>query len=152
MSETLRALIVDDEELARRGLEIRLQEMPDIEVCGHCRNGREAVRDVQSLKPDMVFLDIQMPGMDGFETLRSFAGPDMPAVVFVTAYAQHAIQAFEANALDYLLKPIDDRRLQQAIERVRAHRATVAAAEHRDRLLKLICDITGEEITLDAAL
>lgn len=152
MKETLRALIVDDEELARRGLEIRLRDIPDIEVCGHCRNGREAVRDVQALNPDIVFLDIQMPGMDGFETLQGFAGPSMPSVIFVTAYAEHAIQAFEANALDYLLKPIDDRRLQQALARVRDHRATVAAAEHRDRLLKLICDITGEEITLDAAL
>lgn len=152
MGDLLRALIVDDEELARRGLEIRLEPMDDIEVCGHCRNGREAIAEVRSLKPDIVFLDIQMPGMDGFETLQGFAGPDMPAVIFVTAYAQHAIQAFEANALDYLLKPIDDKRLAQAIGRVRAHRATVAAAEHRDRLLKLICDITGEEITLDAAL
>jgi two-component system LytT family response regulator len=152
MSKTLRALIVDDEQLARRGLEIRLSALAGIEICGQSRNGREAVVAVRELKPDIVFLDIQMPGMDGFETLRAFAGPDMPAVIFVTAYAQHAIQAFEANALDYLLKPIDDRRLHKSVERVRDHLATVQAADHRDRLLKLICDITGEEITLDAAL
>lgn len=152
MSEKLRALIVDDEQLARRGLEIRLERLEDIEICGQSRNGREAVLDVRRLKPDIVFLDIQMPGMDGFETLQAFAGPDMPAVIFVTAFAEHAIQAFEANALDYLLKPIDDRRLLQAIARVREHRASLSAAEHRDRLLKLICDITGEELTLDAAL
>ncbi len=152
MTQPLRALIVDDEQLARRGLEIRLAALPDIEICGQSRNGREAVAHVRELKPDIVFLDIQMPGMDGFETLRSFAGPKMPAVIFVTAYAQHAIDAFEANALDYLLKPIDDRRLRKSVERVREHLATVQAADHRDRLLKLICDITGEEITLDAAL
>ena len=152
MTQSLRALIVDDEELARRGLEIRLAMHPDIEICGQSRNGREAVEHVRQLRPDLVFLDIQMPGMDGFDTLRAFAGPDMPIVIFVTAFAQHAIDAFEANALDYLLKPIDDRRLDKAMTRVREHLAAVSAASHRDRLLKLICDITGEEITLDAAL
>ncbi len=152
MSGKLRALIVDDEELARRGLELRLQSDQDIEICGQSRNGREAVEHVRELKPDIVFLDIQMPGMDGFETLRAFAGADMPAVIFVTAFAEHAIRAFEANALDYLLKPIDDRRLKRAIERVREHLATRDAIGHRDQLLKLICDITGEEVTLDTAL
>ncbi len=152
MAGTLRALIVDDEELARRGLELRLQGDPGIEICGQSRNGREAVAHVRDLKPDIVFLDIQMPGMDGFETLRAFAGTDMPAVIFVTAFAEHAIRAFEANALDYLLKPIDDRRLKRAIDRVREHLATRDAIGHRDQLLKLICDITGEEVTLDTAL
>ena len=152
MPETLRALIVDDEELARRGLEIRLSNDPHIEICGQSRNGREAVQHVRELEPDIVFLDIQMPGMDGFETLREFAGAQMPAVIFVTAYAEHAIRAFEENALDYLLKPIDDRRLRRAIRRVREYVASREAVDHRDQLLKLICDITGEELTLDAAL
>lgn len=152
MADTLRALIVDDEELARRGLELRLAKEPNIAICGQSRNGREAVKHVRELQPDIVFLDIQMPGMDGFETLRAFAGTHMPAVVFVTAFAEHAIRAFEANALDYLLKPIDDRRLRRAVQRVREHLATRTAVDHRDQLLKLICDITGEEVTLDAAL
>lgn len=152
MAETLRTLIVDDEELARRGLELRLMSEPNLEICGQCQNGREAVAAVQTLKPNLVFLDVQMPGMDGFETLRRIAGHDMPAVVFVTAFAEHAIRAFEENAVDYLLKPIDDQRLKKAIERVREHLAAQKAEGHRDRLLKLICDITGESITLDKAL
>ncbi|MEM7283249.1 MAG: response regulator, partial [Pseudomonadota bacterium] len=144
MPVELRALIVDDEELARRGLEIRLGSVENLSICGHCRNGREAVEAVQELKPNLVFLDVQMPGMDGFETLKQFAGSHMPAVVFVTAFAEHAIRAFEENAIDYLLKPIDDRRLYKAIDRVREHFAVMNAENHRDRLLKLICDMTGE--------
>ena len=148
----LRALVVDDEELARRGLEIRLKSNPYIEICGQSRNGREALQAVDELKPDVVFLDIQMPGMDGFETLREMANPDMPVVIFVTAYDKYAIQAFEANALDYLLKPIDDRRLDEAIERTRDYLQSRSAVAHRSRLLKLICEITGEELTLEQAL
>ena len=109
-SPELRALIVDDEGLARRGLEIRLGAISDLEVCGHARNGREALTAVAELKPDIVFLDIQMPGMDGFDVLKGIAGPDMPLVIFVTAYSEYAIRAFEANALDYLLKPVSKKR------------------------------------------
>ncbi len=152
MTDRLRTLIVDDEELARRGLEIRLESEADVEICGRARNGREAVAMVRELKPDLMFLDIQMPGMDGFDTLRELAGSEMPSVVFVTAFAEHAVRAFEANALDYLLKPIDDRRLKAALDRVRGHRQAAQATEHRSRLLKLICDITGEELTLEGAL
>ena len=152
MPEELRALIVDDEELARRGLEIRLASVDNLTICGHCRNGREAVESVQTLKPNLVFLDVQMPGMDGFETLKQLAGIDMPAVVFVTAFAEHAIRAFEENAIDYLLKPIDDRRLYIAIDRVREHLAARNAEGHRDRLLNLICDLSGESLTLEQAL
>ncbi len=148
----LRVLIVDDEELARRGLEIRLETASDIEVCGHSRNGREALDDVVRLKPDIVFLDIQMPGMDGFDVLRHMAGPEMPVVIFVTAYAEYAIRAFEANALDYLLKPIDEARLHAAVERAREQLDVREAMGHRARLLKLICDLTGEELTLEQAL
>lgn len=150
--EKLRALLVDDEELARRGLEIRLQSNPHVEVCGHSRNGREALLAVSELKPDIVFLDIQMPGMNGFETLQEMAAPEMPVVIFVTAYDKYAIQAFEANALDYLLKPIDDNRLRDAVDRAREHIDSLSAVTHRSRLLKLICEITGKELTLDQAL
>ncbi|MEM8814492.1 MAG: LytTR family DNA-binding domain-containing protein [Pseudomonadota bacterium] len=147
-----RVLIVDDEALARRGLEIRLAEFEDFEVCGQSRNGREALRDLAEHKPELVFLDIQMPGMDGFEVLRRMAGPDMPAVIFVTAYAEHAIRAFEANALDYLLKPIDEPRLRAALDRAREQLDTRAVRQHRERLLKLICELTGKELTLQEAL
>lgn len=148
----LRALLVDDEELARRGLEIRLEDHPHVEVCGHCRNGREALGAVRELKPDIVFLDIQMPEMDGFETLQAMAATDMPVVIFVTAYDKYAVRAFEANALDYLLKPINDERLAEAVERAREQIDSLAAVTHRSRLLKLICEITGEERTLEQAL
>ena len=148
----LRVLIVDDEKLARRGLEIRMQTAGDIEICGHSRNGREALADIAELKPDIVFLDIQMPGMDGFDVLRQMAGPDMPIVIFVTAYAEYAIRAFEANALDYLLKPIDEPRLHAALDRARKQLDIREATGHRARLLKLICDLTGKEYTLEQAL
>ncbi|MFK8054109.1 MAG: LytR/AlgR family response regulator transcription factor [Woeseiaceae bacterium] len=148
----LRAIVVDDESLARRGLEIRLENVADVHICRHCENGREAVAAVDELKPDLVFLDVQMPGMDGFETLRKFSGPDMPWVIFVTAFSEHAIEAFEANAIDYLLKPIDDQRLAVALDRVRAARQASAAEQHRDKLLKMICDMTGENIGLSKAL
>ena len=148
----LRALIVDDEELARRGLEIRLRAISDIDVCGHARNGREALKAVAELEPDIMFLDIQMPGMDGFDVLREIAGPDMPLVIFVTAYSEYAIRAFEANALDYLLKPIDEPRLEAAVARAREQLSVNEAMSHRTRLLKLICDLTGEELSLEEAL
>jgi len=148
----LKALIVDDEDLARRGLEIRLQRFADVEICGECRNGREAIDAVRDRLPDVVFLDVQMPGIDGFEVLRRLSGSRMPIVIFVTAYDEFALRAFEANALDYLLKPINDERLAAAIER--AHQALDArlASEHRSKLLKLVCELTGRELTLEGAI
>ncbi len=148
----LKALIVDDEELARRGLEIRLEKFSDISVCAQSRNGREALEDARKHSPDLMFLDIQMPGMDGFEVLRRMSGNDMPAVIFVTAYNEFALQAFDANALDYLLKPINDERLAEAIERARKTLDEKLAQEHRNHLLKFICEITGKEVTLEGAL
>ena len=148
----LKALIVDDEELARRGLEIRLQKFSDIEICGQSRNGREALLAAQEQSPDLIFLDVQMPGMDGFEVLRRLSGADMPAVIFVTAYDEFALQAFDANALDYLLKPINDDRLAEAIERARISLDQRQAQDHRAHLLKFICEMTGKELTLEGAL
>jgi len=148
----LKALIVDDEELARRGLEIRLEKFPDISVCAHSRNGREALAAVREHSPDLMFLDIQMPGMDGFEVLRRLSGREMPTVVFVTAYDEFALQAFDANALDYLLKPINDDRLLEAIERARQTRDEKLANLHRNKLLKFVCELTGRELTLETAL
>lgn len=148
----MRVLIVDDEELARRGLEIRLLKMTDVEICGHSRNGREALEAVPRLRPDVIFLDIQMPGMDGFDVLRALAGPQMPIIIFATAFDRFAIQAFEANALDYLLKPIDEQRLDAAMQRARRQLAEREASEHRSRLLSLVCRLSGEELTLEQAL
>ena len=148
----LKALIVDDEELARRGLHIRLQKFDDVEICGECRNGREAIDAVREKSPDIVFLDVQMPGIDGFEVLRRLSGSDMPTVIFVTAYDEFALKAFEANALDYLLKPINDDRLAAAIERARQARDDKLAGEHRSKLLKLVCELTGREVTLEGAI
>ncbi len=148
----LEALIVDDEELARRGLEIRLKSFDGLSVCGQCRNGREALEAIRARRPDIVFLDVQMPGMDGFDVLRHLSGSDMPAIIFVTAYDEFALKAFEANALDYLLKPINDDRLAEAVERVRRVNDEKASNEHRDRLLKFVCELTGRELSLEDAL
>lgn len=148
----LRALIVDDEELARRGLELRLADFADVEVCGQSRNGREALEHVRTLAPDLMFLDVQMPGMDGFDVLRQLSGSRMPIVIFVTAYDEFALKAFDANALDYLLKPINDERLHDAIERARQAQDKKAADRHRDKLLRFVCELTGRELTLEDAL
>ena len=117
---SIRTLIVDDEPLARRGLELRLRDAPDIEIVRQCANGREALEAITELAPDLMLLDIQMPGMSGLDMLAQVPRESMPMVVFVTAFDRFAIQAFEARALDYLLKPVDDERLRQALERVRA--------------------------------
>ena len=119
-SETLRVLIVDDEELARRGLRRDLAADPAIEVLAECPDGFEAVRAAAELKPDLVLLDIQMPRLNGFEVLE-LLDPEI-AVIFVTAHDEHAVRAFEVNAVDYVLKPVDPSRLLQALERARERR------------------------------
>ena len=142
----LRILIVDDEALARRGLKHRLNNVDDAEVIAEARNGREALKAIRELKPDLVFLDIQMPGIGGFEVIAELQGEDIPAIVFVTAFDEYAIKAFEANALDYLLKPIEDSRLHEALCRVRENLDQKQAIKHKKSLLKLVGQITGENI------
>ena len=150
---TMRALIVDDEPLARRGLQVRLKDVPDVEVIGECSNGRAAVAAIAAEKPDLVFLDIQMPVMDGFAVLRAIQGPEMPLVVFVTAFDEYAIRAFEAHAMDYLLKPVDDARLADALERAREQKDEREAIEHRSRLLALVAELGGvENVSLEELL
>ena len=113
----MRALIVDDEPLAREGVALRLRAFKDVEIVGECENGSSAVEKIVELSPDVVFLDVQMPGMDGFEVLQAVPKDDLPAVIFITAYEQHAVRAFEVYALDYLLKPLEDERFERAVQR-----------------------------------
>lgn len=126
----MRALIVDDEPIARKILREELALLDSIEVVAEAENGEAALLTISSIKPDIVFLDIQLPGMSGFEVLDHLNSGHLPAIVMVTAYDRHAIRAFEAGAVDYLLKPIDPQRLTQAVERVkRIARSPLQAAE-----------------------
>jgi two-component system LytT family response regulator/two-component system response regulator LytT len=121
---TIRALVVDDEQLARDELCFLLKSFDEIEVVGQATNGLEAIEMVEELGPDLLFLDIQMPGLDGFQVVRELMGEqdDVPRFVFVTAFDQYAIRAFEVNAVDYLLKPVEKKRLREAVSRaVRGH-------------------------------
>ncbi|GIV59235.1 LytTR family DNA-binding domain-containing protein [Rhodocaloribacter litoris] len=115
----LRVLIVDDEPLARQRLEDLLAARDDVEIAGTADSGRKAVEAIRTLKPDLVFLDVQMPGLTGVEVVQEVGPEHMPAVIFVTAFDQYAVKAFELAALDYLLKPFDDERFEQAFERAR---------------------------------
>ena len=115
--ETIKTLIVDDEPLARETLRLLLEDVEEITILGECKNGQEAVDALQKEDFDLVFLDIQMPEMNGFEVIEAVGTEKMPVVIFVTAYDQYALQAFEARALDYLLKPFDDERFEQALNR-----------------------------------
>ena len=115
----MRALVVDDEPLARRRIEDLLRHQPDVTLAGTAGDGAAAVEAIRSLRPDLVFLDIQMPGMTGLEVVDAVGAAEMPATIFVTAYDRHAIRAFEVAAVDYLVKPFDDERFAQAIARAR---------------------------------
>ena len=120
---TFRTIIVDDEPLARKGLAIRLQEYNDINIIAQCCNGREAIEAIRAYQVDLMFLDIQMPGLNGFQVIEEITkqGLKMPMVVFATAFDQYAIKAFEVHALDYILKPADEERLNQTIDKVRQY-------------------------------
>jgi two-component system LytT family response regulator len=120
---TITALIVDDEPHARQGLEKALEAFADLEIIGTCENGLQAVKAVNELHPQLLFLDVQMPKLDGFDVLE-LLGEQTPFVIFVTAFDEYAVKAFEENAVDYLLKPVDPVRLQKAIDKIRARAAT----------------------------
>lgn len=130
----MRVLIVDDERLARRGVAVRLRKYRDVEIVGECADGLSAVEKIVDLAPDLVFLDIQMPGMDGFEVLSALPRTRLPNVIFLTAYEQHALRAFEVHALDYLLKPVDDERFAAALERARS----MGDSSSRTRILEML--------------
>lgn len=144
MSEALKAIIVDDESLARKGLRLRLDEIDGVEILDECVNGREALNRIAELRPDLVFLDIQMPGMTGFDVVAKMQQDNMPLIVFVTAFDEYAIEAFNVHAVDYLLKPIETERLKEAVDRAQSHRAADGAVTDKQRLLELIISITGK--------
>src|SRR5215472_5776588 len=145
---SIRTLIVDDEPLARERLRNLLRRENDFEVVGECGNGTEAVRSISDAHPDLVFLDVQMPEVDGFGVIEAIGPRKMPTVIFVTAYDKYALRAFDENALDYLLKPFDERRFQRALERAKEHvgRANGNVAE---RMMALLKDVTPEPKGLD---
>lgn len=138
---TLRALIIDDEPLARSAIREALTPEDAVEVVGELGDGAAAVTAIRRHRPDLVFLDVQMPGMDGFGVLSSLPADELPAVVFVTAFDQFAIRAFEVHAVDYLLKPFDDARLRSAVEQARARIAAEQFDVTRQRLGALLEDL-----------
>jgi two-component system, LytTR family, response regulator len=141
---SIRTILVDDEKLATQGLEMRLAPFEDVEIVATCSNGREAIRKIKTLKPDLVFLDIQMPGFDGFSVVQGVMDIDPPLFVFVTAYSEHAIKAFEAQAVDYLMKPVEPDRLADTMDRVRARLADRRTAEEVERLRNVINEVAPE--------
>ena len=141
---TIRTILVDDEPLAIQGLELRLQQFDDVEIIEKCMNGREAIRAIKTNKPDLVFLDIQMPGFDGFSVVQGLMEVEPPLFVFVTAYSDHAIRAFEAQAVDYLMKPVEESRLADTIERVRQRLAEKRGVEEADKLKEVLAEVAPE--------
>ena len=143
----MRVLIVDDEHLARRGVGLRLKRFKDVEIVGECGDGASAVEKILELAPDLVFLDVQMPGMDGFDVLRALPQGELPSVIFLTAYEQHALRAFEVHALDYLLKPIDDERFSMAVRRARQVQDNGSRIQMVERMIDLLDGETGRYVS-----
>jgi two-component system, LytTR family, response regulator len=145
---TIRTILVDDEKLAIQGLQLRLEAHADVEIIETCLNGREALRAIKTHKPDLVFLDIQMPGFDGFSVVSGLMEVEPPLFVFVTAYSDHAIRAFEAQATDYLMKPVEEDRLAATLDRVRQRLAEKKGVEEavmlKDALAEHAPDVHSE--------
>jgi two-component system, LytTR family, response regulator len=142
--ERIRTLIVDDEPLARKGVRQLLEEDPEVDILGECGDGLEAVEQIKALRPELVFLDIQMPEMDGFAVLDSLNPDELPIVVFVTAYDQHALRAFQVHALDYLLKPFEEERFQEALARAKGQLRQKNGTQLTRRIIEML-DGTREE-------
>lgn len=140
MADGIRVLIVDDEPLGRRRIEDALRSQQDVEIVGMAADGVTAVETIRRLDPDLVFLDVQMPRMSGLEVVKAL-GADMPLTIFVTAYDKHAVDAFELAAVDYLVKPFDDDRFDQALDRARRNLRMETAEQMRDKLLAVLNDL-----------
>lgn len=140
----LRVTLVDDEQLARRGLSMRLANIEGVEIVAECGNGQQALAAVAELAPDLLFLDIQMPGMNGFEVIERLQGDESPLVVFVTAHDEFAVDAFKVHAVDYLLKPVDETRLGEAVTRARQQLDARDRERERARLMAMLVEVKGE--------
>jgi two-component system LytT family response regulator len=145
VSAPVRVLVVDDEPLARSGVRALLERDPEVQVVGEAADGRQAVDAIAAVRPDLVFLDVQMPEMDGFAVLREVGAERMPAVVFVTAYDQFALRAFDVAAVDYLLKPFDDERFALAVDRAKRSLRGADAGDLGRRLVDLLEARTAAE-------
>ena len=145
----IRALIVDDEPLARERIRTLLQDEPEVEIVGECADGRRAVSAIREWKPDLIFLDVQIPEMDGFEVLKAVGPGAMPAVIFVTAYDQYALRAFDVHAIDYLLKPFDRQRFHRALRRAKDQISSEKYDVVNERLLALLEDLKGGQKFLE---
>src|ERR671913_652220 len=141
----IRTLVVDDEPLARERLTNLLSAEPDIEVVGQCRDGEEAATAIVDHTPDLVFLDVQMPALNGFEVIEAVGVEKMPLVIFVTAYDQHALRAFQVKALDYLLKPFDRERFTDALQRARKQVEREETGDLGRRLMALVKDLRKDQ-------
>src|SRR5580658_1335167 len=142
----MKTLIVDDEPIARRVLREELEQFPQVQVIGEAEDGRQALQQIADLQPDLVFLDLQMPLMGGFEVVRNLKGGRLPVIVIVTAFDQHAMEAFEAGAVDYLLKPVNESRLRKAVERAAALQGKpLQVAEHLANIASTPPDASGEQ-------
>ncbi len=140
----IRTILVDDEPLATQGLCLRLEAHDDIEIVATAANGREAIRTIKTHKPDLVFLDIQMPGFDGFSVIQGLMEIEPPLFVFVTAYGEHALRAFESQAVDYLMKPVDEDRLAVTMDRVRQRLAEKRGVQEAERLKEALVEHAPE--------
>jgi two-component system LytT family response regulator len=143
---TIRTILVDDEPLAIQGLQLRLERHDDVEIVDTCTNGREAIRSIKTHKPDLVFLDIQMPGFDGFSVIQGLMEVEPPLFVFVTAYSDHAIRAFEAQAVDYLMKPVEEDRLADTLERIRQRLTERKGAEEAGKLKEVLAEVAPDAV------
>lgn len=145
---SLRVLIVDDEPLVRAGIRRVLESEPGVVIAGEARHGNEALALIAERRPELVFLDVQMPELDGVGVVRKLAGPSLPGIVFVTAYDRYAVEAFELHAIDYLLKPFDDDRLRAALSRARQRLASVAPEQLAARMNDLLALLRPEGAVL----
>ncbi len=143
---TIRTILVDDEPLAIQGLQVRLEPHEDVEIVETCSNGREAIRAIKTHKPDLVFLDIQMPGFDGFSVIQGLMEVEPPLFVFVTAYGDHALRAFQAQAVDYLMKPVEEERLADTLERVRQRLSEKRGAEEATKLKEVLAEVAPDAV------
>ncbi len=141
----MRIVIADDESLAREKLRLMLDAEPDVQVLAECQDGEEALRALTAFKPDLLMMDIQMPNLDGFEVLSKLPTSDVPLVIFTTAYDRHAVRAFEAHALDYLLKPFDQERLHDAVNRARAELLKADDRAATRRILSYLSETAGKQ-------